>query len=113
MSKCAAWGISPFENERRLNLRTGSMRTKQHLAARVDEMHNWELQQTKDAIVEQSMDYADKQETQGAGMAAMRERASSEQARNRATMKKVQDTNSLLEKRQQRRGWRHGRSEGS
>ena len=98
MSKCAAWGISPFENERRLNLRTVSMRTKQHLAARADEMHNWELQQTKDAMVEQSMDYADKQETQGAGIAAMRERASSKRARNRAIMKKVQDTNRLLEK---------------
>ncbi len=79
-------------------MRTVSMRTKQHLAARADEMHNWELQQTKDAMVEQSMDYADKQETLGAGIAAMRERASSERARNRASMTKVQDKNRLLEK---------------
>ena len=44
-------------------MRTVSMRTKQHLAARANEMHNWELERTKDAMVEQSMDYADKQET--------------------------------------------------
>jgi chromosome segregation ATPase len=61
-------------------------------------MHNWELQETKDAMVEQSVDYADKQETLGAGIAAMRERVSSERARNRASMTKVQDTNRLLEK---------------
>ena len=97
MSKCAAWGISPFENERRLNLRTVSIRTKQRLAARADEMHNWELQETKDAMLEQSMDYADKQETLGAGIEAMRERASSERARNGVVIKKVQDTNRLLE----------------
>jgi hypothetical protein len=92
-----SWGTSPFENERRLNLRTVSMRTKQHLAARANEMHNWELERTKDAMVEQSMDYADKQETLVAGIAAVRERASSERARNRASVTKVQDQNRLLE----------------
>jgi hypothetical protein len=84
MSKCAAWGVSPFENESRLNLRTVSTRTKQRLAARADEMHNWELQQKKDAMVEQSMDYADKQETLEAGIAAMQQRGAKGQHFNNA-----------------------------
>jgi hypothetical protein len=95
MSKCAAWGISSFENERRLNLRTVS--TKQRLVARADEMHNWQLLQTKDAMVEQSMDFADKQETLEAGIASMRQRTSNERACNRASMAIVQDKNRLLE----------------
>jgi hypothetical protein len=96
MSKCAAWGISPFENENRLNLRTVSKRTKQRLAARADEMHNWELQQTKDAIVEQSTDYADKQETLEAGIAVMRQRGANERACHQASITKVQEKNRLL-----------------
>ncbi len=79
------------------------MRTKQRLAARADEMHNWELQQTKDAMVEQSMDYADKQETLEAGIAAMRQRASNERARNRASITKVQDKTDCWRQRQQMR----------
>ncbi len=100
MSKCTALGISPFENENRRNLRTASTRTKTRLAARADEMHNWELRQTKDSMVGQSTNFADKQETLENGIVALRQRVSisNERARNRDSITRVQELNTTLEK---------------
>ena len=98
MSKCVTWGTSPFQNENRLNLRTVSERTKNRLATRADEMIGWELHQTKDNMIEQSMDHADRQETLERGITTLRNRASNDRARNRDIMKKVTETNEALQK---------------
>ena len=44
MSRCNSFGISPFENETRLNLRTVSGRTRERLEKSADERHSWALQ---------------------------------------------------------------------
>jgi hypothetical protein len=40
------FGISPLMNERRLNLRTISVRTRARLEKKVDEQHGWALKQS-------------------------------------------------------------------
>ena len=48
--RCNGFGISPFQSERRLNLRTVSAKTKARLIQEVDARNGWELQQKKDEV---------------------------------------------------------------
>ena len=49
-ARCNSFGISPFQSERRLNLRTVSAKTKARLIQEVDARNGWELQGKKDEV---------------------------------------------------------------
>ena len=50
MSRCNSFGMSPFGNEQRLNLRTVSARTRERLAKKVEEKHGFALQRSEEEV---------------------------------------------------------------
>jgi hypothetical protein len=50
MSRCNAFGISPFENETRMNLRTVTGGTRERLQKKADERHEWVLKSSREQV---------------------------------------------------------------
>ena len=50
MSRCNSFGMSPFGNEQRVNLRTVSARTRERLAKKVEENHGFALQRSEEEV---------------------------------------------------------------
>jgi hypothetical protein len=50
MSRCNSFGMSPFGNEQRVNLRTVSARTRERLAKKVEEKHGFALQRSEEEV---------------------------------------------------------------
>ncbi len=97
MSRCNAFGISPFENEKHLNLRTVTSGTRERLQKKADERHGWALQESREQVDKLTRQIGDKKYTAMLEKKAVVMRAQRQRNKDRDSLKQGESRQNKLQ----------------